>query len=288
MLRLGHIFRIPSWFLAKLYLHVPAYRQVSRSLPFRLRSEVVSSVLEVPNALIMALALAVSSAGGESQLASMPVTYAVASTTVSDQREPPSRNPFGFDDQQWLAAMHRQGASIGQGRLSARIFKTSSGRYYVPVESERQEIAALRDDVVAAGQLTHLQSVSAFKVMQQRLSRAPAFAEILAAHVLGVDDALRLVSLVASAPNAPAAVTFPAAASVQPKLFYAGARPRSAFEVMTELIAAVQRDGADRARVTGVARHSPRTELRQSTAAVREDGNRSRARAGMALAGARN
>lgn len=247
----------------------------------------MSSVLEVPNALIMALALAVSSAGGESQLASAGAAAATPPTATIEAREFPSSNPFGFSEQQWLAAMHRQGAVIAQGGMSARIFKTSAGRYYVPIESERREITALRDDVVAAGQLAHLHGVSAFKFMQQRLSRAPSMGELLAAHVLGIDDALQLVSLVAATPNSPAAGLLPAAAAAYPRLFQAGARPRSAIEVMTELIAAVQRDGADRMRIAGVGRLSPRMELRQSAAVAPAGGSRGAARSGMAFAGAR-
>jgi len=57
-----------------------------------------------------------------------------------------ARPGLGFTEARWIAAVARHGERSGLGDLSRRIFRTSSGRLYTPVETDRSAILALMAD----------------------------------------------------------------------------------------------------------------------------------------------
>lgn len=222
----------------------------------------MSAGLEVPAALIMALTVAGSAGGGGGQLA--------RPDTSPSQARFSNDNPFRFDEQRWLATFRRHGAEIGRSTLSARVFVTGSGRYYVPVATERAQVMALRDDIVIAGQLVHIAARRDAEAMTDRLGRPPTTAELLTAHLLGTDDAVTLLRLATAAPNTVLSSEMPTRALELPELFFAGARPRRAIEVITEIKAALvptsfkrlERDDPRSARArSGFATWAPRTSV---------------------------
>ena len=201
----------------------------------------MSSVLDVPIGLIMALALAVAPDSGEGQLASRnqsgsePAGAIRASNVTQD-----AADPFRFGEQNWLRAVKDQGQAIGLGALARRVFKTSSGRYYVPDAIEHKLIMVLRADIVVAGQVLHRTATADAAMFQTSVGRLPAMHELLAAHLLGCESALKLAQLALKEPMMPAASAMPALALAYPALFFVGTRPRSAYEVTIELVAAAR------------------------------------------------
>jgi hypothetical protein len=194
----------------------------------------VSSVLEVPTALIMALTLAASAESGGGQLA----PFGGGPPTVG-RIDAPAVNPFALNEQAWLAAFRRNGGLVGQADLASRIFITSGKQLYVPVAQERSRILAMRDDVVLAGQLTLISARQNAADLSRRLGRSATSSDLLAAHLFGLDDAEQVLRSAATSPNAILASILGAKAFDVPELFFAGSRPRRAIEVVTELRAAV-------------------------------------------------
>jgi len=205
----------------------------------------LSSVLDVPIGLIMALALAVATDGGEGQLASgVRAPFVPRAAASATEARADAADPFRFGEQGWLRGVMEHGVAVGLGPYAARVFKTSSGRYYVPDAGERQEIAALRGDIVVAGQVLYRMAKADASALEDRSGRRPHLHELLAAHLLGRDAAEKLARLAVSAPRTPAASAMPALALANPDLFFAGTRPRSAYEVTIELVAATRGEAA--------------------------------------------
>ncbi len=74
-----------------------------------------------------------------------PVGARVESQVLRVQPQSPR-----LSDQNWFQLVHNKGAKFGLGAYAKRIFVTSTGRYYVPVDQERAAIRAVQR--TAAGQ----------------------------------------------------------------------------------------------------------------------------------------
>lgn len=163
----------------------------------------VGTLFDIPQSLALILSLA---AGGVEQLprdvaVSAPVTAAAARDEL---------DPYAFTEQAWLAALKSGAGRTGElaGAESA-VFRTSSGRYYVPSETERRRILAARKlPAQAAAVAFDLARRNAVK-LAPAIGRRPTPADLYLAHVLGTQTAIGLILLVTERPSAPARLASP-------------------------------------------------------------------------------
>jgi hypothetical protein len=111
----------------------------------------------------------------------------------------------GFRDDVWLATVKEDGARHGLAALAARIFRTSSGRYYAPEDADRGRILELRLDPAVAARLTDDYARRSDVLLAHELGRAPSGTERRIGLRLGPVDAARLIRANASEPAASAA-----------------------------------------------------------------------------------
>jgi len=144
-----------------------------------------------------------------------------------------------FTDQSWLECVSREGAEIGLAPVAARIFKTSAGRYYVPVPSEHAAILALRDDASVAPRCLMARARRLGDAIGEGLARPATAADVYLAHVLGLEPALRVLRAAAATPSRPAIEVAPTEAVRRADLFFASGRARAAGDVKRMLEHAV-------------------------------------------------
>ena len=143
---------------------------------------------------------------------------------------------FQFIESTWLKTVKEAGNKFGLNKYTPHIFKTQSGRHYVPNQKLRTEILQLRNNpeisAVMAGAFT--QKNSEFIVSE--LGRNPTQGELYIAHFLGPKGASDLISLAEKNPNARADRYFPRAARANKPIFYTGGRPLTVAQVYNELV----------------------------------------------------
>lgn len=195
----------------------------------------MSSFLDIPQSLLMVLSLAAMDAGEVgSRLAAdwhAPSSAAVAA----------SNEPCRFRTQIWLEALHAGAGGEAFAYYSSRVFRTSGGRYYVPRDEDRRELADLhRDPAISCFiALSHAQANRV--VLEAELGRPAGTTELFAAHVLGVADASRLATLAREAPSASAAEHFPEQVDGLPEIFTDARGPATLARVWARLRTAVER-----------------------------------------------
>jgi hypothetical protein len=154
--------------------------------------------------------------------------YAFARTSTA-------RGPFQFVSGTWLAAAARWGAKYGLAREAAAIRIGPAGRPYVVDPGLEPKILALRHDADLAARLAAEYAAEYATILESLLGRAPSTRELYAAHLLGVNGAVRLIRAAAERP-ALAAALLPAAAAANPRLFY---RPAGAPRSVSDLLGAL-------------------------------------------------
>jgi hypothetical protein len=193
----------------------------------------VSSSLDIPVHLALVLMLATGD----------PLPAEIDRAVLAPRTEPraAARADLGYTEERWIEAVARHGAKTGLGDLARRVFRTSSGRYYVPVETDRHIVLALmRDPAVAARVAGAAARADALRIAGQA-GRPARTSELYAAHVVGIDGALALVKDADTSRSRPAAELMPEVALTEPSLFFRGRRPRSATEIIAEIEAALAR-----------------------------------------------
>lgn len=180
----------------------------------------MSSVVEVPAGLALAIVLALSPAApvGAPPAAPAGPALRVAARVPAD---------FGFSDEAWLAAVLAYGREANLGEASRRIFRTSAGKLYVPVQEERLRILALRRNTAVAARIAAAMARSSAAELAAALGRPIAPADVYAAHAFGREAAKKLLLAAGREPERRAAEIMPAAAQSHPELFFSGLRPRS-------------------------------------------------------------
>ena len=147
---------------------------------------------------------------------------------------------FQFIESTWLQTIKEEGERLGLGQYADNIFKTRSGRFYVPDANMREEILDLRYDpdisAVVAGAYTKRNN----NFVTGRLGRVPTDGELYIAHFLGASDASKLIHLVKIRPELKADTVFQRAAQANKSIFYDGVRSRSVQEVYDQLVASHQ------------------------------------------------
>ena len=152
---------------------------------------------------------------------------------------------FQFVDQTWLRTLRRYGPGLGLAADAEAIRVGADGMARVADPVRREEILALRYDPEVAARLAGALTRENAGTLRVALGRWPTAAELYAAHLLGPDQALVLLSAAQAAPAYPAPALFPAEAAANHSLFYAGSAPRSV-RALVGLIADRASEGAGR------------------------------------------
>lgn len=166
----------------------------------------MSPYFEVPAQLFMVLSLALSPAGGEasgapSQPTPLKLRHVDAATAAGA-----AAGPMRFTADTWLRAFKQAPVAERLAALQARIFKTTSGRHYVPVASERADILQLRNDRPLAEVVAASYAKSNAVFLRASLARAVTIGDLALAHFLGPERAasiLKPAAPVARAEDAP-------------------------------------------------------------------------------------
>lgn len=156
-------------------------------------------------------------------------------SATAQARSSSAAGMFQFIDQTWLAAFHRDGACLGFRRLARKIKRAPSGKYYVDSLRAKRRIFALRKDPVISAILAARLAQDNSRILSSKLRRSPSFGELYTAHFLGPRNAVRLLQLARTRPDAPAKRYFAQAARSNPRIFHDGRRPRSLLEVVKVL-----------------------------------------------------
>ncbi len=174
------------------------------------------------------LALAISlAASGTSSIGTSMDARAVA-PLISWERTA----ELGFTETAWLQALHAHGKAAGYASVAGRIFRTSSGKYYVPVAADRITVRALLRDPTAALRIAAAQSLANSEALKKHLGRAPTMSELYMAHLLGRDATVELVTAAKTTPHRTAAGLLPELALSKPGLFFERTTARSVAAVV--------------------------------------------------------
>lgn len=153
-------------------------------------------------------------------------------STYARARASSAAGLFQFVDQTWLRTLRRYGPSFGLADEADAIRVGADGRARVADPLRREQILALRYDPEVSARLAGALTRENAVALRPALGRWPTAAELYAAHLLGPDQALVLLSAAQAAPSYPAPPLLPAAAAANHSLFYAGRAPRSVRELV--------------------------------------------------------
>lgn len=142
---------------------------------------------------------------------------------------------YQFIEQTWLGVMQRHGAEHGHGDAAQAITQGQNGRLDVADPVERERILDLRFDPETAARMAGELASENARVIQSRIGRPASGGELYAAHFLGAQGAAGLIAAAERSPAMRADELFPQAAQANRPIFYDGARPRSASEVLASL-----------------------------------------------------
>ncbi len=143
---------------------------------------------------------------------------------------------FQFIERTWLGMLKQAGGEHGYGELAEKIQPTSGGGFRVTDAKARKEILELRQDPKAAALMAGEFTAQNAETLRSALGREASEGELYAAHFLGARGAVELVRLTETAPTAPAADRFPAAAAANRPIFYtSNGQARSAAQVYTKI-----------------------------------------------------
>ena len=182
----------------------------------------MSSLLDVPAQLTLALSLAAATAAAEpprAPAATLPPPAAAAALVPE-----PIAGPYRFGESMWLRALKEDLPRDAHGYAQG-IFRTSGGRYYVPRQTERRAILAARDDGALAARAARAFARSNARALRASLGRTPTAGDLYVAHLFGPEAAAHLIARARSHPGELATNYAPELAEKAAELF--GARKRS-------------------------------------------------------------
>jgi len=191
----------------------------------------VSSVLEVPYNVALAISLASNATGVDFDYLVRTAAQESNFQTSVRAKTSSAQGLYQFIEETWLRTIKEEGARFGLDRYAKRIFRTRNGRYYVPEARERKKILALRNDpkisAMMAGAFAHQNA----QALREGIGRKPTAGELYIAHFLGARSAVKLIKLSKAKPSTRASKAFPAAARANRRIFYRNGRPRTARQV---------------------------------------------------------
>ncbi len=196
----------------------------------------VSSILEVPQNIALALSMASTATGADYNYLLQTAYRESKFEAQARARTSSAVGLFQFIEETWLRTIKSEGEKFGLGQYADRIFKTRTGRHYVPEAEERREILALRRDPKIASLMAGVFARNNADRLAQEIGRKATAGELYLAHFLGATNAVRLIKLALSNPNKKAAREFPAAAKANKRIFYDGKRARSTRQVYLNLV----------------------------------------------------
>jgi hypothetical protein len=185
--------------------------------------KLLSSLLEVPAQLALALSLA-ASAAGDDQGALHMAGAAAPSAHVALVPEP-LEGPLRFSEGIWLRALKEGPPDRDAQDYSGRIFKTSGGRYYVPAATERRQILEARWDAALAARVARAFAERNARALRAGLRRPATAGDLYIAHLFGPEAALSFIKLALAKPYEAAAKHMPELAAAAPALLSAGGSP---------------------------------------------------------------
>jgi hypothetical protein len=141
-------------------------------------------------------------------VASGSKTGATSSVVPADHAKSPA-GIYAFSETQWLNAIHLGYGGTETAAFRSRIFATTGGRLYVPRADEKTEILAARRNEAAARAVARDLAAANFTALSKKLVRAPSYRDLYAAHMFGLDAAVRLAALRETAPKAPLSLALP-------------------------------------------------------------------------------
>jgi hypothetical protein len=141
---------------------------------------------------------------------------------------------FQFIEQTWLAMMARHGDRHGYGEMASAV-RQDGNRFVVDDPARRQQILDMRFDPQAASLMAGELTAENAAILRNATGREPSTGELYAAHFLGASRAARLIETAHTNPDMRADALFPDAASANRRVFFDGATPRSASELLSFL-----------------------------------------------------
>jgi hypothetical protein len=193
----------------------------------------VSSVFDVPQQLVMLLALAVADAEPAHVV---PPPAPVAATAASQ----PSA-AIAFRDEVWLEALKCGAGGQELASDASRVFRTSSGKYYVPDEQDRRRVMDLKGDADVAALVTLGFAHCNARTLRKELSREPTAGELYLAHLFGSALAMDAISAAERDPQARFRDRLPDAATAFPELKAHRGAPSTVASTIARLKAGVER-----------------------------------------------
>jgi len=229
-----------------------------------------NGLFEVPQQVALALTLASNATGADFDYLMKTAARESNFRPAAAARTSSARGLFQFIEETWLRTIKEQGAKYGLKELSGQIFRTRSGRYYVPNATARRRILKLRHDPGVSALMAGAFTRSNAERIAQRIGREPTDGELYLAHFLGPGDAIRMIKLKRSNPHWRADRAFPRAAKSNRSIFYDRKRPRSVREVYWRLVENYKRAGKSTRTSwsTHIVRVDPEALARRPTVAV--------------------
>ncbi len=154
----------------------------------------MGSLFDVPPELILVLSLAAADPATGS--AATDPSRAFSAVASADYRLP---------EQAWLAAVDDGAGGEDLASYRDAIFKTSSGRYYVPAAAKREQLTSLRRDPRVAAAVAFDLAQSNAAALERRLGHRVSAGDLYVAQVLGLDVAAGLIAAAETTPARPAA-----------------------------------------------------------------------------------
>ncbi|MEQ1716728.1 MAG: hypothetical protein ABL907_12200 [Hyphomicrobium sp.] len=170
----------------------------------------MSSLWDVPTYLIMAFSLALDAPAGKASRVSFENQGAPAAAPLGSG-EPTSRGRLG--DEVWLRAVKTAApASDILQVFGARIFVTSTDRYYIPALTDRDEILSLQNNASVAVRVLAAATSAHKRQLESETGRLPSRGALLVAHLYGSAAAQRYVRAMSGNCERPARAAVPALA----------------------------------------------------------------------------
>lgn len=173
----------------------------------------MGSIFDIPTGLLFVLSL-VTVNSSEVTTAATGLAAPKSATSVNLNSA-----PCRHGEQAWLAAIRTGAGGAAFANLSQRIFKTSGGRYYVPVVQDRAQILNLRRDNAVSCFIAMSSAARNAQLLKAELNREATLTELYLAHVFGAEQASRLLKAMASTPKKRMSKVFPALDTVEPNLY---------------------------------------------------------------------
>ncbi len=135
----------------------------------------MSSLIDVPAQLALLLQLAAATAGSAGPGPQPAVEAAIPASQTAIVLAP-LEGPFRFSERIWLRALKEGVPGPDTAEIAGSIFRTSSGRYYVPAAAERSRILRARGDTELAARVARAFAQRNAERMSVALRRCRALA----------------------------------------------------------------------------------------------------------------